>query len=69
MSPLSQEETYIVGFDLIDDTNLPLTDFRSYKGTVETIEVIQEIIHRWKGRLKENGRAITPEKLGLSDSV
>ena len=62
-SPLSHENTHIVGFAFVDDTDLVSFDMTNEDVDWNTVgQSMQEAIDWWEGGLKSTGGAIVPEK-------
>ena len=63
VSPISKQNTHIVGFAYVDDTDLIQIDMRNIDNdTEEVMRKMQEAIDRWEGGLKTTGGAIVPSK-------
>ena len=62
-SPLSEENSHIVGYAFVDDTDLVTMDMRDINMEVEEImSNMQDSIDCWEGGLRTIGGAIVPEK-------
>ena len=62
-SPISHENTHIVGFAYVDDTDLITYNMTDENISWETVGAeMQEAINRWEGGLKSTGGAIVPHK-------
>ena len=62
-SPLSHEQSHIVGFAFVDDTDLVAFDMTTDDARWNNVEQeMQDAINRWEGGLKSTGGAIVPEK-------
>ena len=63
VSPMSLENTHLVGFAFVDDTDLISLNMDDDEVTWENIgQDMQDAINRWEGGLKSTGGAIVPEK-------
>ena len=63
ISPISSEQSHIVGYAFVDDTDLITIDMRENHRNTEDIMIdMQEGIDRWEGGLRTTGGAIVPEK-------
>ena len=60
---ISNQQSHIVGYSYVDDTDLLQIDMRDRTITIsQTMERMQEAIDRWEEGLKVIGRAIVPQK-------